>query len=70
MKIQPKQLRWLGDSLEQVKSFSGAARQSAGHQLFLVQNGLENLTGNPWKSSVQVLKKFEYGSRNPTEFSK
>ena len=47
MKIQPKQLRWLGDSLEQVKSFSGAARQSAGHQLGLVQNGLDPLD---WKS--------------------
>ena len=51
MKIQPKQLRWLGDSLEQVKSFSGAARQSAGHQLGLVQNGLDPLD---WKSMEVV----------------
>ena len=41
MKTQPKQLRWLGDSLDQVKAFSDEAKRSAGHQLGLVQSGLD-----------------------------
>ena len=36
MKIQQKQLRWLGDSLEVVKTFSDEAKRSVGHQLGLV----------------------------------
>lgn len=41
MKKQPKQLSWLGDSLDQVKTFSDEAKRSAGHQLGLIQSGLE-----------------------------
>ena len=47
MKVQPKQLRWLGDSLEDVKAFSDEAKCSAGHQLGLVQAGLDPLD---WKA--------------------
>jgi len=43
MKTQPKQLRWLGDSIEEVKTFSDEAKRSAGHQLGLVQSGLDPL---------------------------
>lgn len=46
MKTQTKQLRWLGDSLEDVKAFSDEAKRSAGHQLGLVQAGLVPLD---WK---------------------
>ena len=41
MKKQPKQIRWLGDSLDTLKGFSAEARRSAGHQLGLVQAGLD-----------------------------
>ncbi len=41
MKIQQKQLRWLGDSLDVVKAFSDEAKRSVGHQLGLVQTGME-----------------------------
>lgn len=41
MKKQSKQLSWLGDSLDQVKTFSDEAKRSAGHQLGLIQSGLE-----------------------------
>ena len=41
MKKQPKQLSWLGDSLDQVKTFSDEAKRSAGHQLGLVQSGID-----------------------------
>jgi len=41
MKKQTKQLRWLGDSLDAVKKFSDEAKRSAGHQLGLVQDGLD-----------------------------
>jgi phage-related protein len=47
MKIQPKQLCWLGDSLEEVKTFSDEAKRSAGHQLGLVQFGLDPLDWKP-----------------------
>jgi phage-related protein len=47
MKIQPKPLRWLGDSLDTVKAFSAEAKKSAGHQLGLVQAGLDPID---WKS--------------------
>ena len=50
MKTQPKQLRWLGDSLEEVKAFSDDAKRSAGHQLGLVQAGLEPLDWKPMES--------------------
>jgi phage-related protein len=50
MKTQPKQLRWLGDSLEEVKGFSDDAKRSAGHQLGLVQAGLEPLDWKPMES--------------------
>jgi phage-related protein len=51
MKTQPKQLRWLGDSLEEVKTFSDEAKRSAGHQLGLVQSGLDPLD---WKAMETV----------------
>ena len=51
MKTQPIQLRWLGDSLKDVKTFSDEAKRSAGHQLGLVQAGLEPLD---WKSMETV----------------
>lgn len=51
MKTQPKQLSWLGDSLKDVKTFSDEAKRSAGHQLGLVQAGLEPLD---WKSMETV----------------
>jgi len=50
MKTQAKQLRWLGDSLEEVKAFSDDAKRSAGHQLGLVQAGLEPLDWKPMES--------------------
>ena len=50
MKTQPKQLRWPGDSLEEVKAFSDDAKRSAGHQLGLVQAGLEPLDWKPMES--------------------
>jgi len=43
MKTQPKQLRWLGDSLDEVKAFSDDTKLSAYHQLGLVQSGLEQM---------------------------
>ena len=51
MKTQPKQLRWLGDCLEEVKAFSDEAKRSAGHQLGLVQAGLDPLD---WKAMETV----------------
>lgn len=51
MKGQPKQLRWLGDSLDAVKTFSDEAKRSAGHQLSLIQSGLEPLD---WKAMETV----------------
>ena len=50
MKTQPKQLLWLGDSLEALKAFSDEARRSAGHQLGLVQWGLIRWIGSRWKT--------------------
>ena len=50
MKTQAKQLRWLGDSLEEVKGFSDDAKRSAGHQLGLVQAGLDPLDWKPMES--------------------
>ena len=51
MKTQPKQLLWLGDSLDELKAFSDEARRSAGHQLGLIQWGLDPLD---WKSMENV----------------
>ena len=50
MKIQLKQLRWLGDSQEQVKTFSDEAKRSAGHQLGIVQSGLDPLDWKPMET--------------------
>ena len=50
MKTQPKQLLWLGDSLEALKAFSDEARRSAGHQLGLVQWGLDPLDWKPMEN--------------------
>ena len=47
MKTIPKQLIWLGDSLDQVKDFSDEARRSAGHQLGLIQLGYEPTDWKP-----------------------
>ena len=51
MNTQLKQLRWLGDSLEEVKAFSDEAKRSAGHQLGLIQAGLDPLD---WKAMETV----------------
>lgn len=51
MKSQQKQLHWLGDSLDVLKTFSDEARRSAGHQLGLVQWGLDPLD---WKTMENV----------------
>ena len=51
MKKIPKHLYWLGDSLDQVKTFSYEAKRSAGHQLGLVQSGLDP---EDWKSMETV----------------
>ena len=51
MKTQPKQLVWLGDSLDELKAFSDEARRSAGHHLGLIQWGLDPLD---WKSMENV----------------
>lgn len=50
-KKQPKPLSWLADSLDAVKGFSDEAKRSAGHQLGLVQAGLDPLD---WKSMEVV----------------
>jgi phage-related protein len=47
MKLNSKQLRWLGNSLEEIKTFSDEAKRSAGHQLGLIQLGHEPLD---WKA--------------------
>ena len=61
MKKQPKHLNWLGDSLDQVKSFSDEAKRSAGHQLGLIQSGIE---AEDWKSMENKITK---GSANVFE---
>jgi phage-related protein len=50
MNKQPKQISWLGDSLDQVKTFSDEAKRSAGHQLGLVQSGLDPDDWKPMES--------------------
>lgn len=50
MKTTQKQLIWLGDSLEQLKKFSESARRSAGHQLSLIQLGLDPSDWKPMES--------------------
>ncbi|MFD0666766.1 type II toxin-antitoxin system RelE/ParE family toxin [Ramlibacter sp. MAHUQ-53] len=50
MRASPKQLRWLGDSLEVVKTFSDEAKRSAGHQLGLVQSGVDPLDWKPMET--------------------
>lgn len=47
MRKSQKQLRWLGDSLDAVKEFSDEAKRSAGHQLGMVQAGLDPLDWKP-----------------------
>jgi phage-related protein len=49
-KSHPKQLRWLGDSLEVVKAFPEQARRSAGHQLGMVQAGLDPVDWKPMET--------------------
>lgn len=48
--MQPKQLLWLGDSLEKLKAFSDEAKRSAGYQLGLVQWGLDPLDWKPMEN--------------------
>ena len=50
MRGSPKQLLWLGDSLDIVKAFSDPARRAAGHQLGMVQEGLDPLDWKPMES--------------------
>ncbi len=50
MKPVHKQLIWLGDSLYAVKAFSDQARRAAGHQLGMVQDGLEPFDWKPMET--------------------
>jgi phage-related protein len=45
-----KQVLWLGDSLERVREFPTEARRIAGHQLEMVQAGLEPPDWRPMPS--------------------
>lgn len=45
-----KELRWVGRSLEDLRDFPSAARRDAGHQLHLVQLGLEPEDWRPMPS--------------------
>ena len=45
-----KPLYWLGSSLEDIRAFPEEARRSAGHQLDLVQHGLEPLDWKPMRT--------------------
>lgn len=47
MKKQSKQVHWLGDSLDVVRTFPEAARRSAGNQLGMVQSGLDPTDWKP-----------------------
>jgi phage-related protein len=50
MKPVHKQLIWLGDSLDAVKKFPDQAKRAAGHQLGLVQDGLEPSDWKPMEA--------------------
>jgi phage-related protein len=45
-----KPVAWLGDSLEQLRSFSKIVRQQVGYELELVQDGLEPSDWKPMPS--------------------
>jgi phage-related protein len=49
--MSDKPLYWLGSSLEDVRAFPKEARRAAGHQLDLVQHGLE---ARDWKPMPTV----------------
>jgi phage-related protein len=49
--MSDKPLFWLGSSLEDVRAFSKEARRAVGHQLGLVQRGLEP---RDWKAMPTV----------------
>jgi phage-related protein len=49
--MSEKPLYWLGSSLEDVRAFPREARRAAGHQLELVQHGLEP---RDWKTMPTV----------------
>ena len=66
MKTQPKQIRWLGDSLDEVKTFSDEAKHSAGHQLGLVQLGIDPLDWKPMETVGAGVKEFASGWILPT----
>ncbi len=51
MLSRPKPLRFLGTSLDVLRSFPAAARREAGHQLDQVQRGLEP---DDWKPMTTV----------------
>ena len=46
-----KKLFWVGSALEDLRAFPGDARRIAGHELFLVQQGLEP---DDWKPIASV----------------
>ena len=50
IRMQPKRMLWLGDSLEAVKDFSAEARREAGHQLSRVQTGEEPTDWKPMET--------------------
>lgn len=49
-KTQMKPLKWLGDALEAVQTFSDGARRDAGHQLSIVQSGKDPVDWKPMES--------------------
>lgn len=50
IRVQPKAMRWLGDSLDAVKDFSEEGRREAGHQLGRVQEGVDPIDWKPMET--------------------
>lgn len=48
--MDEKPLAWLGSALNDLRAFSAEARRQAGHDLFLVQQGLEPSDWRPMPS--------------------
>ncbi len=68
IRVQPKSMLWLGDSLEAVKDFSAEARREAGHQLSRVQTGEEPTDWKPMETVGagvrEIPVRVEKGRRN------
>lgn len=50
IRTQPKAMRWIGDSLDNVKEFSVEGRREAGHQLGRVQEGEDPADWKPMET--------------------